>query len=243
METGVYCIFNKANNKTYIGSSINIRLRKNRHICLLRKGVHINSHLQNAWNKYGEDNFRFVILVLCNSDELISTEQLFIDIFKPHYNIRKIAESNLGISLSKETREKMSVSLKKIHREKFGISVIMMDLEGNFVKKCDSLAEAAELTKTSPGNIFKIVSKKTKSYNGFTFVYESEYNQRECYKVKRNNGKYLQKPVNMYDKNLNLIRTFDNLVEAVTIMNIKRTGISNCLSGKSKSSGGYIWKY
>ena len=56
---GIYKIECIANNKVYIGQSINIKRRLYDHKTRLRKGTHKNKHLQNAWNKYGEDNFTF----------------------------------------------------------------------------------------------------------------------------------------------------------------------------------------
>jgi group I intron endonuclease len=59
---GIYEIVNIVNNKRYIGSSINIRNRKNAHYNTLRKNKHPNPHLQKAFNKYGESNFCFNVL-------------------------------------------------------------------------------------------------------------------------------------------------------------------------------------
>ena len=39
------------------------------------------------------------------------------------------------------------------------------------------------------------------------------------------------------------VSEFDTIAEASNNTNIKRTSISNCLSGASKSAGGYVWKY
>lgn len=51
--SGIYCIENKINNKTYIGSSKNLYQRLLKHFALLRHNKHENAHLQSAWNKYG----------------------------------------------------------------------------------------------------------------------------------------------------------------------------------------------
>lgn len=62
-KTGViYCIENKINNKMYIGQTIHPKIRLDKHKRQLRRNKHINSHLQNSWNKYGEENFRFKVL-------------------------------------------------------------------------------------------------------------------------------------------------------------------------------------
>lgn len=59
---GIYKILNKINNKFYIGSSINIRKRFKEHERCLKLGIHSNKHLQSAWDKYGSNNFEFIII-------------------------------------------------------------------------------------------------------------------------------------------------------------------------------------
>jgi len=88
---GVYKIINTVNNKCYIGSSINMRKRKSQHQLRLRSNKHGNVYLQNAWNKYGEDKFVFEILWYCNKEEQQDSEQKFLDLIKPEYNLLKKA--------------------------------------------------------------------------------------------------------------------------------------------------------
>jgi group I intron endonuclease len=127
--SGVYAIVNRVNSKQYIGSSCNIQDRWNRHIKLLNRGKHHSMHLQNAWNKYGVDNFSFVILCTCSDDELICREQEYLDSCKPEYNVSPTAGRTAGIIrtteyiakqkiaqkgkvLSEETRRKISEGMK-----------------------------------------------------------------------------------------------------------------------------------
>ena len=55
--TGIYSITNLTNGKRYIGKSLSIHSRWSQHRRDLKKGIHHSGFLQNAWNKYGEDNF------------------------------------------------------------------------------------------------------------------------------------------------------------------------------------------
>lgn len=44
-KSGIYQIINLVNGKTYTGSAINFRLRKNRHFSDLKLRIHHNIHL------------------------------------------------------------------------------------------------------------------------------------------------------------------------------------------------------
>ena len=70
----IYMIINKINNKIYVGQTINkngYKKRWNQHKNELRKNSHHNIFLQNSWNKYGEENFEFILLheLIFNTEE------------------------------------------------------------------------------------------------------------------------------------------------------------------------------
>lgn len=93
--SGIYKIINKVNGKYYIGRSHNIVGRWHEHRYLLRHNKHYNKIIQNAWNKYGEDNFIFEVIKTCEKSEIKQVEQRFIDIAKGEYNI---TSSSFGLS-------------------------------------------------------------------------------------------------------------------------------------------------
>ncbi len=109
--SGIYKITCTANKKIYIGSAINLRLRRKDHFGMLRRGKHENPKLQNAWNKYGEQAFTFEVLELVLSMSLTAREQYWFNKLKPFgnkgFNIARIAGSNLGRKNSPEQIEKM----------------------------------------------------------------------------------------------------------------------------------------
>ena len=76
----------------------------------MKNNKHKNAHLQNAYNKYGEDNFMFKTLFHCLAHKgvLARFENYFCKMYNANYNIRLIAESNLGLKVSEETRKKQS---------------------------------------------------------------------------------------------------------------------------------------
>lgn len=116
---GVYCIENKVNFKRYVGSSINMKERLRNHKNKLKRNKHVNNYLQNAFNKYGIDNFNFLIICeVQNKDDLLKVEQYYIDLYNSFYdsngyNIRRDASSNLGFKHAEETKAKLSKISKK----------------------------------------------------------------------------------------------------------------------------------
>lgn len=111
-RSGIYSIFCLANNKSYIGSSVCIRKRFIAHRTALLRGTHRNIHLQRAWNKYGENKFEFQILrTVRDPKNLLKWEQHWINKTENKFNIRKKAESALGVKRRKETKDRISAAL------------------------------------------------------------------------------------------------------------------------------------
>lgn len=110
IKTGVYRISNKINKKIYIGSasqSGGIRGRYSEHKSDLRSNKHPNKHLQSAWNKYGEVNFIFEVILYCDPEKCLFFEQKCLDRYQPWsrdrgYNILKNAGNSLGYKMPTE---------------------------------------------------------------------------------------------------------------------------------------------
>lgn len=109
-RSGIYAIVNTINDKHYVVSAVNFKIRRRLHFNELKRNEHKNSKLQNFWNKNWSFNFIFIILEYCKPDQLIECEQYWIDKLKPEYNILKIAGSVLGHKHDDETRAKMSAN-------------------------------------------------------------------------------------------------------------------------------------
>lgn len=122
-QCGIYRLTNITNNKTYIGSAIDIRKRLY---------VYYNTKLLARYNmviykailKHGYANFSLEILEYCDPQNVIAREQYYFIILQPEYNILKIAgsvrghkhteeailkirEHRVGCIHSEETKEKM----------------------------------------------------------------------------------------------------------------------------------------
>jgi len=122
LNCGIYKILNIINGKMYIGSSINLKSRKYQHFFTLKKGVHCNKYLQNSYNKYGDNNFKWEIIEYIKSSDdkiqlkcnLLEKEQHWIDKLISQgniiYNNCMIAGSCAGRKLSIEHKKKISES-------------------------------------------------------------------------------------------------------------------------------------
>ena len=63
IETGIYAIVHKASGKRYVGQAARtFALRRRSHAHQLRNGKHHSRYLQRAYNKYGADAFKWVVL-------------------------------------------------------------------------------------------------------------------------------------------------------------------------------------
>lgn len=114
--SGIYRIICIENGRSYYGSSVNIYKRWNTHKSLFRKGIHKNSIMQNAWNKYGEDSFQYELLEVVSIDKLLEVEQVYLSEYVGKcdcFNIATDASAPmLGMKMSDKTRRKMSEAHK-----------------------------------------------------------------------------------------------------------------------------------
>lgn len=114
---GIYLITNKINGKKYVGSTHDFISRWRGHKSMLNRGVHFNNHLQNSWNKYGENNFEFSVLEALDESidnfeqYLIEREEFNIqnlDCINCGYNTRTECNTNKGLKWSEESKKNFS---------------------------------------------------------------------------------------------------------------------------------------
>lgn len=176
MSSGIYQIENKINSKVYIGSSNNIKRRWQKHKALLRHNKHPNSHLQAAWNKYGEDNFIFSIIELCNIDSLLDREQYFINTRNPEYNQTLIAGK---IEMTTDRRMKLSRSITQAYKDgrmqKAIKTIYQYDLKGNYIREYASLVEASNTLNIPISNLSCAANGKCNIAGGYVWrFYKTE---------------------------------------------------------------------
>ena len=165
---GIYCIENLVNHKKYIGQSVNIYTRWGIHKSELRYNNHENPHMQSAWNKYGEENFKFYILEECEASMLDDREIFYIsyyDTYNQGYNLTIGGQGTQGKKFSKRERKEISERLKghevsEETREKFRLHMTEQFNDEYFIQKYNEMMN----------------KKKTKikcyDKNGFLTIYD-----------------------------------------------------------------------
>lgn len=88
MKAYIYFIINKTTGERYVGQTTNFARRKNEHLSRLKQNNHINSKLQNSWNKYGEENFVIEKIQYDNisKEELNEEEKRYIEKYDSYEN-------------------------------------------------------------------------------------------------------------------------------------------------------------
>jgi group I intron endonuclease len=125
----IYRIRNVTNGKFYVGSTVNTQERFRTHRKKLRSGKHHCAHLQAAWNKYGEDCFKFEVIevVIGQNLQTVEDEWLARYVGKPEcYNVGlrsgapwrggpKEKHPNFGRPKTEAERQAISQSLREFY--------------------------------------------------------------------------------------------------------------------------------
>ena len=267
--SGIYCIENLINNKKYIGQSIHVYKRMSQHkIALNSKSFnHTNSHLQNAWNKYGEENFKFYILELCPIEKLDEREEYwseFYNVYNSDYGYAlKTAGQGIGSYFcSEETIQKLKnrkpaflnhkhteETKKRMSDNHYNCSgtnnpniheIIQYDFDGNLIKKFEYMQQAVDELRIDRTSISNCCTKKFKTAGGFIWRYVDDP------LINFNKKEYFFNKhfvgVLQYDNSGELIEKYDSITFASEITGINRDSIKNACSYRAKSAGGFIWR-
>ena len=180
-------------NKSYIGRTLDYRVRINKYKNLLCKD---QTYIYNAILKYGWDNMKVTILYSNNrskySDRILNIlEKKYIKLYNTlspiGYNLKTGGEKEY--TLSQETKNKISNShknkvftretLEKMRKAKLGkegykkISIIKYDLNMNKLKNYSSIREASKLNNILETSINNCLKNRSKTAGGFIWHYNS----------------------------------------------------------------------
>lgn len=121
--------------------------------------------IHRALLKYGYSNFSLHILEYCNKEDLIAREQYYLDLYKPEYNVLKVAGSSFGWKQSEESITQ-SILGQPTRRK-----IIVTDLHTNISTTYDSLGLASRALGINDTVISRYLSRnQIKPYkNRYTF--------------------------------------------------------------------------
>lgn len=189
-KVGIYGILNKINGKVYVGKTMNsFGNRRDCHFSSLNSGRGVNNILQNAWNKYGQNNFEFIILHECVSEEdktrIDELEKIYIKKYKDvgmSYNISDGGDGGLiGRHLSAET--------KKLIGEKNRIHMAGRKLP-DYVKSKMSESQKKRYQMWSDNDRREFGRRMSKAASGYKWSYESKNKLSKTQSLKPNSAKY-----------------------------------------------------
>ena len=185
-----------------------------------KNGKFIQPLIANAIIKYGWDNFKKEVLY----ENLTKKEAdlLEIDAIKKYRNQGKcynVADGGDGL---------VGVNERKVKQ---------YNLNGEFIKEWDSIKEVETfLGKKAQANICACcLGRKQRAY-GFIWRY-SDSNLPIIPLMPYRSA------IGQYDKNNNLLNTFNTIKEASKKLCISESGIGNVLHNRAKTCGGYFWKF
>jgi group I intron endonuclease len=249
-KAGIYLIRNKINNKVYIGKSINISSRMSSHKYGLRsKNLNLeNNHFINAWHKYGEENFEYIVLeflekpnIECkisvkNFENLIKNREFFW--ISTYDSINREKGYNLKMDSSQLTIISEETLLK--FKSKTGIKNPNYGNKWSEEKKkyMSNLKKEQYLTgdvKINLENCRNGVKALLKKYKDFP-----ETKKEMAEKVSIHHTKY---NIHQYSKDgQNLIKIWDRLIDIIVENpNYKKHNIYAVCSGEKPSMYGFKW--
>lgn len=157
---GVYAVHNTLNNKRYIGQSHDLHFRKIHHKSDLKHGRSINRNLQEEYDLYGAECFKFEVLEYCDESCLDEKERYYID----YYNTRNPEfgynfyhggiKHGAGYTHTKEELFKL-----REHGKRYGKRIKQIFPDGSY-KIWDSITRARkDLGLSSNGNLYSGIEK------------------------------------------------------------------------------------
>ena len=232
---GIYKITSPS-NKIYIGQTTNYSKRHNaykNHKCKRQP------KLFASIEKYGFINHTIEIVKECQVEDLNYYERYYQEYYESvlnGLNLRYTATTDKSGFMSEESKKRMSDSGKgKIITEEWrkNLSIAGMGRKHTKEEK-QKISQSHKGKKKSVEHIAKIqATLKT--------MQMPKRSEETKALQSLNNGK--SKKVNQYDLQGNFINQFRSCSQAGRELGISNMGISCCALGKTKTAGGFVWKY
>lgn len=143
----------------------------------------------------------------------------------------------IGDPITNSDKERMEKELKRSTIKK----VLQYDLNGNFIKEYESIAECGR-NGFSKSAVSQMLSKSAKNYSVKGFIFCN--NESELVKRLEEYEKSKPLKVNQLTMDGKIINTFNSINDACIFLDFKcQTTIKKCCDGIYKQCKGYKWQY
>ena len=227
----IYAIVNIITGNQYIGSSKNSYVRRKTHFNLLRRGAHHSIVLQRAFDKHGEDKFKFVVIEKVDTNtDLIEREQWWLDNANSAYNASKQALPGKNRIITEETRAKMRAAKLGVKHPEWRNKQKSINQKGIGLGKKRS--EEAR----------KAMSEAQKRLHASGYIHPCKGKKHSLENIEKTRLAN-SKPILQFDLQGNFIREWPSVIDASRSLGKHYNCIAKCLKGKHLQSHGYVWKY
>lgn len=217
---GIYYIKNKINGSMYIGQSIDIYDRWDKH-----KARYDDCTIHRALAKYGIENFDFSIIEECSKNELDDREIYWIAYYDSFYN---------GYNETSGGKRPTHTCCDK--------PVEMYDLQGNYEKEFPSMSAAARELQCTTCMISAVIKGRRPTAKGHQFKLKGDDTVIISPFIKKKSGP-IGKAVIQYDLKDNIIAEYISISEAARKTGLHQQNINGVCRGIKHTCGGYKWKY
>lgn len=252
---GIYRIKNEINGKSYIGSSININSRIQRHKSELKHGKHSNLKLQRAYDKYGTNSFTYSIEEVF---EKITREDLFEKEIKLIIleDLKKLGYNQMIDSASHFAEINKDKTTIERNRKRVSRKVVAIRIEdGKLYKRFDSISDASRELKLESTNISGVCKGRLRYLSSYIFKYEEDYDENKVYSIRslkekstehlllitKQSQERLGKKTFKYDLNMNLLAEYPSMGEAERKNLLNKESLRRKIDLKTPFMGHY-WK-
>lgn len=246
-KIGIYQVINLSNNKCYIGQSIDIMTRWRQHRHYLNANKHSNTHLQNAWNKYGENEFAFRTLEIIEASDketlkkqLDQREDYWIEYYESDkdekgYNKQKSQQGTFSEAWHKKNNKRITKRVKNFFQHTQLQHLSKADRKKvvhNLIKYQDS--HFISLRSKSNGVRVRLTNIETKELNEiYILINPLRVVEKEEYLQDNTGG---TKVFRIEPDSSNIVETFSQFKDVlIKYPQISRKGLEGVLYAKSKN--------
>ena len=169
-------------------------------------------------------------------DRSIQQKGVFQDQFRTSIEKRKKAgisnTAHMNTKLGKAKADKGKIKLRK--------QINQYTLNGEFIKTHESIFLAQKAINARSAGISEMINGRQKSAHGFIWIEKDKATPKTIELAVSNAISKRKNRVAQYTKQGKLVKIYDSVTYAI---NDYGYGIRDNISGKTKTSYGYVWKY